>query len=130
MGQGVSSRRDYRERVIFKVAATSIAVVHLLFVVFVIAGGLLVLRWRKLAFLHVPAAVWGVMIELAGWYCPLTRYENYFLRRAGEAGYADGFLAHHIFAVIYPNGLTRGIEISLGAFVLAVNLAVYVKILR
>jgi hypothetical protein len=130
MGQGVSLRRDYKKRVAFKLAANTIAVVHLSFVVFVILGGLLVLRWRKLAFLHVPAAVWGVMIELAGWYCPLTRYENYFLRRAGEAGYSDGFLAHHIFAVIYPNGLTRGVEIVLGAFVLAVNLAVYGKILR
>jgi hypothetical protein len=116
--------------VAFKLAANAVAVLHLAFVVFVILGGLLVLRWRKLAFLHVPAAVWGVMIELAGWYCPLTRYENYFLRRAGEAGYSDGFLAHHIFTVIYPSGLTRGVEIFLGAFVLAVNLAVYGKILR
>lgn len=114
----------------FKLAASAIAIIHLLFIAFVILGGLLVLQWRKVAWLHVPAAVWGVLIELAGWYCPLTKYENYFLRRAGEAGYSDGFVAHHIFALIYPNGLTRGVEIVIGVLVLAVNLAVYVKILR
>lgn len=114
----------------FKVAANAIAVLHLAFVAFVLTGGLLVLRWRHVMWLHLPAAVWGVLIELAGWYCPLTRYENYFLRRAGEAGYDEGFLAHHVFAIIYPSGLTRGAEIFLGVFVLVVNVAVYVKILR
>lgn len=114
----------------FKVAANAIAIVHLLFVAFVVAGGLLVLRWRHVMWLHLPAAVWGMLIEFAGWYCPLTKVENYFLRRAGDSGYGEGFLAHHVFAILYPNGLTRGVEIFLGAFVLAVNLAVYVKILR
>lgn len=114
----------------FKVAANAVAIFHLAFITFVILGGLAVLKWPKLAWLHLPAAVWGVLIEFAGWYCPLTRWENHFLRRAGESGYSEGFVAHYIFAVIYPNGLTRGVEIFLGVVVLAINLAIYVKILR
>jgi hypothetical protein len=79
---------------------------------------------------HVPAAVWGVVIELMGWYCPLTRVENWLLHRAGLAGYSEGFVAHYIFALIYPTGLTRAIEIAIGAFVLLVNVSVYVKVFK
>ncbi|HEX7150667.1 MAG TPA: DUF2784 domain-containing protein [Thermoanaerobaculia bacterium] len=114
---------------LYQFLATAAAVLHFAFILFVVLGGLLVLRWPKVAFFHLPAATWGVLIEFAGWYCPLTRWENYFLREAGKAGYSDGFIAHYIFALIYPDGLTRGIELAIGGFVLAVNLTVYARLL-
>ena len=114
----------------FHLAANAIAILHLGFILFVVFGALLVLRWRWVMWLDLPAAVWGVLIEFAGWYCPLTAYENAMLRRAGEAGYSQGFVAHYVFAVIYPHGLTRGIEIFLGALVLLVNLIIYVRVFR
>lgn len=114
----------------YHVLANATALLHLAFILFVVLGGLLVLRWPRLMWLHLPAAIWGVLIEFAGWWCPLTRWENHFLRQAGRAGYDEGFVAHYIFSLIYPSGLTRGIEIVLGLVVLAVNLAVYVKVLR
>lgn len=110
--------------------ANLVAVVHFAFIVFVIAGGLLVLRWPRVAWLHVPAAVWGVLIEVRGWYCPLTSLENALLRRAGAAGYSEGFIAHYVFALIYPQGLTRGVEIFLGILVFIVNLIVYMRVFR
>ena len=117
-------------RMLFKLAANALALIHFAFILFVILGGLLLLKWPKLMWLHVPAAVWGVLIEFAGWYCPLTSMENAMLRRAGEAGYSGGFVAHHLFRLIYPAGLTRGLEIAIGVFVLAVNVSVYVKVFR
>ena len=114
----------------FKLAANAIALFHLSFILFVVFGGLLVLRWPRLAWIHLPAAIWGALIELAGLYCPLTRWENLMLRRAGESGYSGGFVAHYIFALIYPQGLTRGLEIAIGLFVLAVNVSVYVRVFR
>ena len=111
-------------------AATAIALLHFGFIVFVFLGGLLVLRWPKLMWLHVPAAVWGVLIEFFGWWCPLTKWENYFLARAGRAGYTGGFVGHYIMPLIYPPGLTRGHEIAIGAAVLILNAGIYMKVLR
>ena len=108
----------------------AIALLHLAFILFVLFGALLLLRWPKLMWVHLPAASWGVMIEFAGWWCPLTKWENYFLRAAGRAGYANGFVAHYIMPVIYPAGLTRGLEIAIGVFVLVVNAAIYVRVFR
>ncbi|MCU1244893.1 MAG: hypothetical protein JWN02_803 [Acidobacteria bacterium] len=117
-------------RMLYKFGADGVALIHLGFILFVVLGGLLVLRWKRLAWLHLPAAVWGVLIEFAGFYCPLTRLENWLLRRAGHAGYPEGFIAHHIFALIYPGGLTRPTELVLGALVLLVNLYVYMRVCR
>ena len=114
----------------YKLAANAVAIVHLAFIVFVVLGGLLLIRWPRVMWLHIPAAAWGALIELGGWYCPLTRLENMLLRRAGLAGYDSGFVAHYIFALIYPQGLTRGVEIAIGLFVLVLNLTVYVKVFR
>jgi hypothetical protein len=110
--------------------ATAIAITHLAFILFVLLGGLLVLRGPRLAWVHLPAAVWGVLIEFFGWWCPLTKWENHFLREAGRAGYDGGFVAHYIMPIIYPAGLTRGMEIAIGAIVLIVNVSVYVKVFR
>jgi hypothetical protein len=110
---------------IYRVLADLVLVVHLAFVLFVVLGGLLVLRWTRVAWLHVPAAVWGVLIEYSGWICPLTPLENSFRVRGGGAGYNGGFIEHYIQPVLYPAGLTRGTQIVLGSLALLVNLTAY-----
>ena len=113
---------------LYQSLATFVAVIHLAFILFVVLGGFLVLRWPVLKWIHLPAAIWGAVIEVGGFVCPLTKIENGFLRRAGAAGYDEGFIAHHLFGVIYPNGLTRGMEFAIAVFVIAVNTAVYRKV--
>ena len=109
----------------YRVLADFVVVLHIAFVAFVVLGGLLVLRHPRLTWLHLPAAAWGVMIEFAGWVCPLTPLENAFRLRGGEAGYSGGFIEHYLLPILYPSSLTRGIELVLGSLVLALNLAVY-----
>ena len=115
---------------LYHLSATAVAAFHLGFILFVVAGGLLVLRWPRLAWVHLPAAIWGSLIEFAGWWCPLTRWENELLRRAGRAGYSGGFVEHYLMPVIYPAGLTRSVEIAIGALVLLVNVGVYARVFR
>ena len=110
--------------------ADAVVLLHLAFVVFVVLGGLAVLRWPRLAWLHLPAAVWGALIEFAGWICPLTPLENFLRERGGEAGYAGGFIDHYITAIIYPDGLTRTMQFGVGGLVLAINAFVYWKLWR
>ena len=110
---------------IYRALADLVLVVHLTFVLFVVLGGLLVLRWPRAAWLHIPAAVWGVLIEYTGWICPLTPLENSFRARGGEAGYTGGFIEHYIQPVLYLAGLTRGTQIVLGSLVLLLNLSAY-----
>ncbi len=105
--------------------AAVVLLVHLAFILFVAAGGLLVSRWPKLAWVHVPAVVWGALIELAGWICPLTPLENRLRAAAGEAAYASGFIDQYIMPIVYPAGLTRCMQLALGAAVIAVNLVIY-----
>lgn len=92
---------------------------------FVTAGGLLVLRWSWVAWLHLPCAVWGAWIEFSGGICPLTPLENGLRRRAGEAGYPGGFIETYITSALYPQGLTRRHQLALGGLVVAVNVALY-----
>ena len=103
--------------------------VHALFVAFVVVGGLPALRWPWMAALHLPAAAWGALIELRGWICPLTPLENSLRQAAGDAGYQGGFIEHYVLPVLYPAGLTRGVQLTLGAAVIAVNLLVYGAVL-
>lgn len=110
---------------IYWALADLVLAVHLAFVLFVVLGGLLVLKWPRLAWLHIPAAIWGVLIEYAGWICPLTPLENSFRARGGGAGYSGGFIEHYIQPVLYPAGLTRGTQIVLGSLALLVNLTAY-----
>ncbi|KAF0183179.1 MAG: hypothetical protein FD164_737 [Nitrospirae bacterium] len=104
--------------------ADMVVLLHFAFILFVIFGGLLVLRWKMLAWIHLPAAVWGAMVELAGWFCPLTSLEN-ALRHAGGGGYSTGFIEHYLMPIIYPSGLTRSIQILLGVSVVLINAAIY-----
>jgi uncharacterized protein DUF2784 len=105
--------------------ADLVLLVHLAFVAFVALGGLLVVRWPVWSMLHVPSALWGVFVEWSGWTCPLTPLENAWRCCGGQAGYAGGFLDHHVTALLYPSGLTRGTQVALGTFVLALNLILY-----
>ena len=104
--------------------------VHALFVLFVVLGGLLVLRWPKVVYLHLPAAIYGAAIEFAGWICPLTPLENSLRRQAGDAGYSTGFVEHYILPLLYPSALTRTVQLLLGLLVIAVNFAIYVYVVR
>ena len=112
----------------YRILADATAIFHFAFVIFVAFGGLLVLRWRKLAWIHLPAAFWGALIEIMNWTCPLTTYENLFRARGGMQGYGDDFIAYHIFRWIYPDGLTRTMQFAIAAFVFIINTAVYAKV--
>jgi hypothetical protein len=114
--------------VTYRILADAVLALHFAFIAFVVLGGLLVLRWPRLAWLHVPAALWGAAIMFAGWICPLTPLENRFRALGGEAGYGGGFIQHYLASMIYPAGVTRGFQIALGGFVVAVNLAVYLRL--
>lgn len=109
----------------FQLAGDMVVFIHLLFIVFVILGGFLVLRWPKLIYLHVPAAMWGAMIELQGWICPLTPLEDHFRQAAGHGSRPGGFIDHYIIPLVYPPGLTREGQILLGLLVVAVNIVIY-----
>ena len=109
----------------YRGAADVVLVVHFAFVVFVVLGGFLALRWRRVAWVHVPVALYGAAIEFAGFICPLTPLEVWLRRQGGQAGYEGGFVEHYITAALYPTGLTREIQVALGVGVLAINAAVY-----
>ena len=104
--------------------------IHLAFIFFIVLGGLLVARWPRLVWAHIPAAVWGVLIELAGWMCPLTPLENWLRRRACERGYETSFVEYYLLPVIYPEALTRNVQFVLAAFVLVANVALYAFVVR
>ena len=115
---------------LFSVAADLVASLHFGFVVFVLLGGLLVVRWPRWAWLHLPAVAWGVSIELMGWLCPLTPLENRLRNEAGLAGYEGGFVEHYLLPVLYPESLTRSVQIVLGLLALLINVGLYGSMLR
>lgn len=110
--------------------ADLVVAAHAAFVLFVVAGGLLVLRWPRVVWLHAPAILWGSIVELAGWECPLTPLENWLRSRGDEAGYGGGFVAHYILPILYPEELTRTMQLALGGGALLVNVLVYGYVLR
>ena len=113
---------------LLRIAADAVLLVHLGFVVFVVLGGLLALRWPWIILAHLPAAIWGALIEFQGWICPLTPLEQSLLHAAGEQGYAGGFVEHYVLAVIYPAQLTRSMQIVLGVLVVLVNVVIYAAV--
>ena len=115
---------------IHRLAADAVLLLHLGFILFVLLGGLLALRWRWAPLLHLPAAAWGVYVELSGGLCPLTPLENRLRSAAGEAGYTGGFIEHYLLALIYPAGLTHEIQYVLAAIVVGVNGLAYAWVWR
>ncbi len=114
---------------IYSLLADLVVIAHLTFILFVVGGGLLAFRWKRAVWLHLPAAGWGVLIELAGWVCPLTPLENRLRLKAGELGYEGSFVEHHILPLVYPEELTRNGQLVLGGLVLVVNALVYAALL-
>jgi hypothetical protein len=114
----------------FRLLADGVVVVHLAFVLFVVLGGLLVARWPRLVWIHLPAAAWGAWVEVAGWVCPLTPLENWLRQRGGAEAYGSGFLERYLIPILYPASLTREVQFLLGGAVVVFNLFVYAAVRR
>lgn len=113
----------------YRLAAELVLLLHLGFVFFVLLGGFLALRHRRLAWVHIPAVVWGAAVEYLGWFCPLTPLENYLRRAAGQVGYEIGFVEHYLLPVLYPTQLSRELQIILGTAIVLVNVAIYSRLM-
>ncbi|MEI8014546.1 MAG: DUF2784 domain-containing protein [Nitrospira sp.] len=109
----------------YQLLADLVFIVHLAFVVFVLCGGLLVLKWREVAWLHLPAVTWGAFVEFSGWICPLTPLENWLRAQGGETAYHSDFIAQYLLPLLYPGDLTRSLQLLLGAGVVVLNTTVY-----
>ena len=109
----------------YRILADIVVVVHFSFVLFVLFGGILALKWKRLVWLHVPAFLWGSLIEFLGWLCPLTHLEYWLTEKAGAVPYQSGFIEYYIVPLLYPAVLTRELQILFGFFVIAVNVIVY-----
>ncbi|WP_062390320.1 DUF2784 domain-containing protein [Pseudomonas abietaniphila] len=114
----------------YALMADAVVVLHLLFIVFVLSGALLALRWRGWILLHLPAMAWGLAVEFLHLYCPLTPLENHLRLKAGIAGYEGDFIGHYLIPLIYPAGLTPQIQIVLGTLVVVVNLTAYLIVIQ
>lgn len=112
------------------VLAEVVVFLHFCFVLFVLFGGALALRWPKAVWIHLPAAAWGALISFAGWICPLTPLEKWLRRQGGAAGYEGGFVEHYILPVLYPRALTHEIQIALGFIVILLNVVIYRQVYR
>lgn len=113
---------------IYSILADALLILHLLFIIFVVIGALLVLKWRWLVFLHIPAVSWGILVEFNHWICPLTPMENRLRHAAGNTGYESEFIEHYLIPVIYPAGLDNASQILLGSFVMLINILIYTAI--
>ena len=120
----------YYLRVVYRLLANAVVVFHALFIVFVVCGGFLAWRWRWVPAMHLPCALWGILIEYRGGICPLTPLENSLRARAGQQGYVGGFIEHYLLPVMYPAGLTPRVQVVLGTAVLLVNLFAYAVLIR
>ena len=114
--------------VLFRILADITTIVHFAFIIFVIAGGVVVLRWRRVMWAHLPVVAYGILIEFLGWVCPLTPLEQSLRTMAGQTSYTGTFTEHYITPIIYPPGLSHSVQITLGLIVFAVNAAVYIWI--
>ena len=115
---------------LFRVLADATVVLHLAFVLFVVLGGLIVARWRRVAWVHLPATGWGAWIEFAGWVCPLTPLENWLREQGGGTAYTSSFIEHYLMPALYPESLSRELQWALGGMVLLINAVVYTVAFR
>ena len=115
---------------LYRILADIVLVLHLLFILVVVAGGLAALRWRWAPLIQVPTVLWGVFIEVSGGICPLTPLENELRQAAGSSGFSGGFVEHYLLPVIYPAGLTQSVQLLLALVVLLANAIVYAFVWR
>lgn len=108
-----------------KIIADILVIIHFGFILFVVLGGLSVLKYRWMVVLHIPAVVWGALLEFRGWYCPLTGWEKHFRQAADQSGYSAGFVEHYLIPLIYPAGLSSNLQMVLGGLVVTVNVMIY-----
>jgi len=116
--------------IIYQILADLVVLIHFAFIVFVMAGGFLALKWRFVRWIHLPAVLWAVFIEFAGWICPLTPLENRLRAVSGGNAYSSDFVEHYVVSLIYPDALTRVTQILLGILVILVNLGIYAYLWR
>ena len=114
----------------YRFTADLVTILHLLFIVLVVLGGLLVLRWPRLAWVHVPIVIWGFLIEVMGWICPLTPLEQKLRLAAGERGYEGSFIDHYIVPLMYPQGLTYSMRMVLAGIIAVLNISIYLWLIR
>ncbi len=110
---------------LYSILSRLIVLLHFAFILFVLFGALLVLKWPKIAWLHVPLALWGIIVEYFNFICPLTPWENHFRKLAGSTVYESGFIAHYIIPLMYPEALSRNLQFILGSVVLLINCLIY-----
>ena len=115
---------------LYRVLADVVLLLHLTFIFFVVLGSLLVWRFPRLLWLHLPAVMWAGLIEISGFVCPLTPLENHLRRLGGEAGYHGGFIDHYLLPIIYPHALSREMQVGLGFAAMAINVAAYTVMRR
>ena len=115
---------------IFEILATLTLLLHFSFILFVIFGALLILRFKKIIYFHIPAVAWGAYIEFSHSICPLTHLENYFLKKAGKDQYSIDFIENYVFKIIYPPALNYEIQTYLGVILIFVNLVIYYYIVK
>jgi hypothetical protein len=113
----------------YRILADAVLILHLGFVLFALFGGLLVLHWRRTIWLHLPAVLWAAAIEFFGWFCPLTPLENWLRAKGGAPVYQEDFIEHYIVPLLYPEALSRNLQIILGSIVLVINVIVYWRFL-
>jgi Protein of Unknown function (DUF2784) len=113
---------------VFRILADATVILHFGFVLFVVLGGVLVVRWPRIAWVHLPAAGWGAWVEFAGWVCPLTPLENWFRQQGGGPAYTVSFIEHYLVPILYPSSLSRELQWGLGGLVFFVNATVYLLV--
>jgi Protein of Unknown function (DUF2784) len=114
----------------FRVSADLVVVIHFAFVIFAVLGGILVLKRKKWAWMHVPSLLWAALIEFADWMCPLTWLEDWLREKGGATSYSGDFVGHYLLPVLYPDKLTRSFQITLGLLVVVGNAVIYAWLLR
>ncbi len=113
------------DAVFFRLAADGALLLHLAFIVFALFGAAIAVWWRRVILIHIPAAAWGIFVEVTGRVCPLTYVENYLRVKAGDSGYTESFVEHYVLNLIYPSDLTRETQYALAGVCTIVNIAMY-----
>ena len=115
---------------IYSFLADLVVLMHLAFIVYVLFGALLILKWPRTVWLHLPTFLWGLTVEFTGWICPLTSLEITLRLMAEVQNYSSSFVAHYLMPILYPVGLTREIQVILGGIVILINVILYTLVLK